>query len=81
MTAVAIAIIIAGVVFVAATAVAGRTFNLIELLLVSVVMGFALLALGVVRQARHARPATCAECGGVISPNAPVCKHCGEPTS
>ena len=23
-------------------------------------------------------PATCEECGGVISPNAPYCKHCGE---
>ena len=22
-------------------------------------------------------PATCAECAGVISPNAPFCKHCG----
>lgn len=24
-----------------------------------------------------AAPATCDECGGVISPNAPFCKHCG----
>lgn len=24
-----------------------------------------------------AAPATCQECGGVISPNAPFCKHCG----
>jgi hypothetical protein len=23
------------------------------------------------------RPATCEECGGVISPHAPFCKHCG----
>lgn len=23
------------------------------------------------------RPATCEECGGIISPNAPFCKHCG----
>lgn len=81
MAAVAIAIIVAGVAFVVATAVSGRGFSFGELLLVSVVMGFALLALGVVRQARHAQPATCSECGGVISPNAPVCKHCGEPTS
>lgn len=22
-------------------------------------------------------PATCEECGGVISPHAPFCKHCG----
>lgn len=24
-------------------------------------------------------PARCASCDGVISPNAPYCKHCGEP--
>ena len=24
-------------------------------------------------------PATCEECGGLISPNAPYCKHCGHP--
>ncbi len=24
-------------------------------------------------------PAQCASCGGLISPNAPYCKHCGEP--
>lgn len=24
-----------------------------------------------------AGPASCEECGGIISPNAPFCKHCG----
>lgn len=24
-------------------------------------------------------PATCPACGGLMSPNAPYCKHCGEP--
>ena len=24
-------------------------------------------------------PATCASCDGLISPNAPYCKHCGAP--
>lgn len=24
-------------------------------------------------------PATCSACGGLMSPNAPYCKHCGEP--
>jgi hypothetical protein len=81
VTAAAIAILVAGVAFVIATAVSGGSFSFGELLLVSIVMAFALLGLAVVRQARHAQPATCGECGGVISPNAPVCKHCGEPTS
>ena len=26
-------------------------------------------------------PATCAACGGLMSPNAPYCKHCGEPVT
>ncbi|MFP5298365.1 MAG: zinc ribbon domain-containing protein [Actinomycetota bacterium] len=24
-------------------------------------------------------PASCPNCGGLVSPNAPFCKHCGEP--
>ena len=24
-------------------------------------------------------PAACSACGGLMSPNAPYCKHCGEP--
>jgi hypothetical protein len=24
-------------------------------------------------------PAVCPSCGGLMSPNAPYCKHCGEP--
>ena len=28
-------------------------------------------------QAGAMAPARCDECGGVISPNAPYCKHCG----
>lgn len=81
MAAAAIAIIVAGVGFVVATAISGGSFSFGELLFVSLVIAFALLVLAVVRQARHAQPATCAECGGVISPNAPVCKHCGAATS
>ncbi len=26
-------------------------------------------------------PAQCGECGGVISPHAPYCKHCGAPVA
>ena len=26
-------------------------------------------------------PATCSACGGLMSPNAPYCKHCGEPVT
>lgn len=51
----------------------------IVILLVIVAVGL----LGVVVAARFetggAQPARCAECGGVISPHAPYCKHCGAP--
>jgi len=26
-------------------------------------------------------PAQCTACGGLMSPNAPYCKHCGEPVA
>jgi hypothetical protein len=29
------------------------------------------------RKTGSIQPARCAECGGLVSPNAPVCKHCG----
>ena len=40
---------------------------------------FGLLAVAVARKARAGgvSPALCAACGGVMSPNAPYCKHCG----
>lgn len=37
------------------------------------------LAIAIARRSDRglASPARCAECGGLISPNAPYCKHCG----
>ena len=41
---------------------------------------FGALAIAVADKARSGavQPASCPECGGLISPNAPHCKHCGE---
>ena len=38
------------------------------------------LAIGVTRRSEGGgvSPARCGKCGGLISPNAPYCKHCGE---
>jgi hypothetical protein len=47
------------------------------------ILGFILLtgavALGVARRTRSGGvgPAFCPHCAGVVSPNAPYCKHCG----
>lgn len=37
------------------------------------------LAVAVARKSdrRETGPARCPECGGLVSPNAPYCKHCG----
>ena len=34
-------------------------------------------AIASTRKTDRIQPAGCAECGGLISPNAPYCKHCG----
>ena len=43
------------------------------------ILGLGALALGVALKTRggKVRPRECAECGGLVSPHAPYCKHCG----
>ena len=59
-----------------------RGFDSTALMLLGFAVAFGLLAVAVARKSRtgSVAPATCAECGGVISPHAPYCKHCGTPT-
>ena len=54
---------------------------------VAVSMLFALLLLGGLaiavargKERGMTAPARCHSCGGLMSPNAPYCKHCGQPT-
>ena len=49
----------------------------VVILVLTVVMGA--LAIAVTGKARFGNvgPAHCQSCGGVVSPNAPYCKHCG----
>lgn len=52
----------------------------ISILLSMVALG--ILAIVIARKSQSGDavgPATCEECGGLISPNAPYCKHCGHP--
>lgn len=42
-----------------------------------VVIGALAIAVARGRDKGLTAPATCASCGGLMSPNAPYCKHCG----
>lgn len=47
--------------------------------LLGLIAAVGLLAIAVSRRGERglASPGRCRECGGLISPNAPYCKHCG----
>ena len=49
----------------------------ISILVVIALVGALAIAAANRSAAGEMGPATCEECGGVISPNAPFCKHCG----
>jgi hypothetical protein len=48
-------------------------------IILAFIVAFGVLAVAVLDKARSGTvaPARCEECGGLISPNAPYCKHCG----
>ncbi len=47
--------------------------------ILGLILVFGALALAIARRTRSGAivPASCTECGGVVSRNAPYCKHCG----
>jgi hypothetical protein len=53
--------------------------DLKALIIIGLIAAFGALALAVTRKTKAGgiAPAQCTECGGLISPNAPYCKHCG----
>jgi hypothetical protein len=53
----------------------------IAILCALVVVGGLAIAVARGRDKGLTAPATCASCGGLMSPNAPYCKHCGTPVS
>ena len=81
MRSLAVAIVLLGIALTSGLALSGGldTTGAVILLLIFV-MGA--LAVAVVRKsgAGSVQPATCDSCGGVMSPNAPYCKHCGAAT-
>ena len=79
MKAAAAAIFVAGVGFVAALTAAGAQYGVIELVLLTIVLAVAGVGLSMLVRSKRVAPATCPNCSGVVSPNAPYCKHCKAP--
>lgn len=54
-------------------------FDTTTVILLALAVGVAAVGLGVARKfaSGTVAPAQCAECGGVIAPSSPYCKHCG----
>ena len=80
MNAVAVAIVIAGLAVALGLAVAAG-LDATGAIILGLIVATGLLAIAVVRKTRQGAvaPAQCSECGGLLSPNAPYCKHCGAP--
>ncbi len=79
MKAAAAAIFVAGVAFVGAIAAAGAQYGAVEVVILTFVLALAGVGLSMLLRSNHVAPGTCPECGGVVSPNAPYCKHCKAP--
>ena len=54
-------------------------FDATTLVLIALAIGVALVGVAVARKfaTGTVEPAQCTECGGVIAPSSPYCKHCG----
>jgi hypothetical protein len=78
LTALVAAVVAAGVALAIALGLAAG-FDLLAVLLLAFIAIFGALGVVVARRAQTGMvvPARCSECGGLVSPNAPYCKHCG----
>ena len=72
-------IVVGGLCAVVLAAAAGG-FDAMGGILLVLIVAVAALAVSVARKARSGAigPAECPACGGLVSPRAPYCKHCGE---
>ncbi|MBA3628408.1 MAG: hypothetical protein H0W55_01840 [Actinobacteria bacterium] len=82
MTAWVTGIVAAGVTLALLTGVT-RGFDTASLPILAGIVALGALAIAVARRAGTGTvgPGRCDGCGGLISPNAPVCKHCGAATA
>ncbi|MGH2806379.1 MAG: hypothetical protein ACRDKT_03795 [Actinomycetota bacterium] len=78
MKLVSVAVIVIGIGLALALGMA-RGFDATAVVILALIVAVGALAIAALNRysSGSIRPATCDECGGVISPNAPYCKHCG----
>ena len=57
----------------------GMALDMTALLMLAFILFFGGIGIAVATKTRkhQVSPALCSECGGLLSPNAPYCKHCG----
>jgi membrane protein implicated in regulation of membrane protease activity len=80
MRAAAFAIIVVGITFAIGVALSGN-FDAAGIAILALIVAVGMLGVAVVRRSGTTaiEPVRCAECGGLLSPHAPYCKHCGAP--
>jgi hypothetical protein len=61
----------------------GGGFDTGSFIIIAFIAAFGVLAVAVTKKARSGvvSPKRCESCSGLISPNAPYCKHCGAPAA
>lgn len=78
MTGLVTAIVVLGVAVTVGLGIAFG-FDSTAAIILGFVIAFGVLSILAARRARSGAvaPGECPECGGLVSPNAPYCKHCG----
>ncbi|MDQ4095368.1 MAG: hypothetical protein M3174_04080 [Actinomycetota bacterium] len=78
MTSAVTVLVVLGVAVALALGLAAG-FDSTAVIIFAFVVLFGALAIAAARKARSGAvsPGRCPECGGLVSPNAPYCKHCG----
>lgn len=71
-------VFIAGIALILGGAL-GSGFDAVTIVILVAALGTAWLGIAVSRRfsSGAVAPAECAECGGLIAPSSPYCKHCG----
>ena len=74
-----VAVIVAGGIGLALVAGLSGGFDAVSAVMLAFIVGLGALGIAVSRRAEAGgvSPKECGECGGLTSPNAPYCKHCG----
>ena len=75
------AVIVAGIALALALGIS-RGFDAVAIVIFAFIVAVGVLAIATLNRwsTGSVQPGACEECGGLISPNAPYCKHCGAVT-